>query len=57
LKAADFQIFSPVSQSPSSIGRVKVLQPRATARQIHALMDGLSLQWLREKQAFDMVSE
>jgi AcrR family transcriptional regulator len=34
-----------------------VSNPRATARQIHALADGLSLQWLREKQAFDMVAE
>ena len=34
-----------------------VAEPRSTARQIHALMDGLSLQWLREKQAFDLVAE
>jgi AcrR family transcriptional regulator len=32
-------------------------QPHSIARQIHALMDGLSLQWLREKQAFDMTIE
>jgi AcrR family transcriptional regulator len=34
-----------------------VAEPRSTARQIHALMDGLSLQWLREMQAFDLVGE
>jgi AcrR family transcriptional regulator len=34
-----------------------VARPRDTARQIHALMDGLSLQWLREKQAFNLVAE
>jgi len=34
-----------------------VANPRAKARQIHALMDGLSLQWLREKQGFDLVAE
>lgn len=34
-----------------------VAEPRSTARQIHALMDGLSLQWLRENLAFDMVAE
>jgi len=34
-----------------------VAEPHSTARQIHALMDGLSLQWLREEQRFDLVSE
>jgi AcrR family transcriptional regulator len=34
-----------------------VAHPQSTARQIHALMDGLSLQWLREEQNFDLVAE
>jgi AcrR family transcriptional regulator len=34
-----------------------VAEPRSIARQIHALMDGLSLQWLRENKAFDMTTE
>jgi AcrR family transcriptional regulator len=34
-----------------------VAEPHSTARQIHALMDGLSLQWLREEQRFDLVTE
>jgi AcrR family transcriptional regulator len=33
-----------------------VADPSAAARQIHALIDGLSLQWLREKQGFDLVA-
>jgi AcrR family transcriptional regulator len=32
-------------------------QPRSVARQIHALMDGLWLQWLREKQSFSVIVE
>jgi AcrR family transcriptional regulator len=32
-------------------------QPRSAARQIHALMDGLTLQWLRSGQAFNLVTE
>jgi AcrR family transcriptional regulator len=34
-----------------------VAESRSMARQIHALMDGLSLQWLRERQGFDLVAE
>jgi AcrR family transcriptional regulator len=32
-----------------------VSDPMATARQLHALMDGLTLQWLRADQGFDLV--
>jgi AcrR family transcriptional regulator len=31
-------------------------EPRAVARQLHALMDGLSLQWLRADRSFDIVA-
>jgi AcrR family transcriptional regulator len=33
-----------------------VADPVAAARQIHALMDGLVLQWLRAERAFDIVA-
>ncbi|HTV96207.1 MAG TPA: TetR/AcrR family transcriptional regulator [Steroidobacteraceae bacterium] len=31
--------------------------PRSTARQLLALMQGLALQWLREDQGFDLIAE
>jgi AcrR family transcriptional regulator len=31
-------------------------EPAATAREIHALLDGLALQWLRTGQGFDLVA-
>jgi AcrR family transcriptional regulator len=34
-----------------------VTEPRATARQLYALMDGLTQQWLRADPAFDLVAE
>lgn len=34
-----------------------VQEPRSTARQLVALMDGISLQWVRANQAFDMTAE
>jgi AcrR family transcriptional regulator len=34
-----------------------VSDPHSTARQLLALMDGLSLQWVREGQAFDLAAE
>ena len=34
-----------------------VAEPRSTARQLLALLDGLRLQWLREDQSFDAVAE
>lgn len=33
-----------------------VADPRAAARHVHALMDGLVLQWLRAAQGFDIVA-
>jgi hypothetical protein len=30
--------------------------PASTARHLHALMDGLTLQWLRSEQGFDIVA-
>ena len=33
-----------------------VADPRSVARQLHALMDGLSLQWLRAERSFDIVA-
>ncbi len=32
-------------------------EPVSTARQLHAMMQGLSLQWLRDGQAFDLAEE
>jgi AcrR family transcriptional regulator len=34
-----------------------VAEPRSTARQLLALMDGLRLQWLRADESFDVVTE
>jgi len=34
-----------------------VANPRATARQLLALLQGLTLQWYREKQSFDLVAQ